>query len=45
VHNGTFDGPEKKSLRTFLDSRSATAGEDLLGLGAEELRALRNALT
>jgi hypothetical protein len=45
VHDGTFDGPEKKSLRTFLDSRTAVVGEGELGLGAEELLALKNALT
>jgi hypothetical protein len=45
VHDGRFDGPEKKSLRTFLDSRIAAAGgEGELGLGAEELLALKNAL-
>lgn len=45
VHDGMFDGPEKKSLRTFLDSRIAAPGEGELGLGAEELLALKNALT
>jgi hsp70-interacting protein len=42
AHNGTFDDPEKNSLRTFLDARRATPGE--LGLGADELREIRNAL-
>ncbi|KAI0000793.1 armadillo-type protein [Russula compacta] len=44
AHDGTFDGPESKSLRTFLDARRATSGEGVLGLGADELQALRNAL-
>ena len=45
AHNGTFDDPEKKSLRAFLDSRRLTAGEGELGLGADELQVLENALT
>jgi len=44
AHSGTFDGPEKNSLRTFLDARRPTPGEDELGLGADELRELKNAL-
>ena len=44
AHNGTFDGPEKTSLRTFFDARRVTLGEGELGLGADELRGLRNAL-
>jgi hsp70-interacting protein len=44
VHGGTFDGPEKKSLRTFVDSKIAMAGSGETGLSAEELRALKNAL-
>ena len=44
AHNGTFDGPEKTSLRTFFDARQVTLGEGELGLGADELRGLRNAL-
>jgi len=44
AHNGTFDGPEKDSLKTFFDARWVTQGEGELGLGADELRGLRNAL-
>jgi len=48
AHNGTFDDPEKNTLRTFLDARRATPGEGEseleLGLGADELREIRNAL-
>jgi hypothetical protein len=44
AHNGTFDGPEKTALRTFFDARRVTPGEGELGLGADELRGLRNAL-
>ncbi|KAF8462499.1 hypothetical protein DFH94DRAFT_686880 [Russula ochroleuca] len=44
AHNGTFDGPEKNSLRTFFDAKRVTPGEGELGLGADELRGLRNAL-
>jgi hypothetical protein len=44
AHNGTFDGPEKIALRTFFDARRVTPGEGELGLGADELRGLRNAL-
>jgi hypothetical protein len=38
AHNGTFDGPERNTLRTFLDSRRAAQGEGKLGLGADELQ-------
>lgn len=41
VHDGTFDGPDKKSLQPFLDSRIAAVGQ---GPGAEQLLALKNAL-
>jgi hypothetical protein len=44
AHDGTFDDPEKSTLRTFLDARRATSGESELGLGADELREIRNAL-
>jgi hypothetical protein len=46
AHNGTFDDPEKNTLRTFLDARRATPGENEpeLGLGMDELREIRNAL-
>jgi hypothetical protein len=44
AHNGTFDGPEKISLRTFFDARRVTPGEGELGPGADELRGLRNTL-
>ena len=44
AHDGTFDGPEKDTLRTFLDARRATPGESELGLGADELREITNAL-
>jgi hypothetical protein len=44
AHDGTFDDPEKNSLRTFLDARRAAPGEIELGLGADELREIRNAL-
>jgi len=46
AHNGTFDDPEKSTLRTFLDARRATPGESELelGLGTDELREIRNAL-
>lgn len=44
AHDGAFDEPEKNSLRTFLDARRATPGESELGLGADELREIRNAL-
>jgi hypothetical protein len=44
AHNGTFDGPEKNSLKTFLDARRDTPGEVELGLGADELRELKEAL-
>ncbi|KAI0252250.1 nucleotide exchange factors-like protein [Lactifluus subvellereus] len=44
AHCGTFDGPEKDSLRTFLDARRAAQGEGELGLGADELQALESAI-
>ena len=46
AHDGTFDGPEKVSLRTFLESRedSGSRGE-IPGLSADELQALKIALT
>jgi len=44
AHDGTFDDPEKNTLRKFLDARRATPGESELGLGADELRVIRNAL-
>jgi hypothetical protein len=51
AHGGTFDGPEKNSLRTFLDGARArrastlgVVGELPVGLGADELRELENAL-
>ena len=44
AHRGTFDGPEKDSLRTFLDARRATHCEGDLGLGIDELRALESAI-
>ena len=44
AHNGTFDGQEETSLRTFFDARRVTPGEGELGLGADELRGLRNTL-
>jgi hypothetical protein len=44
AHNGTFDNPEKNTLRTFLDARRAAAGESELGLGADELREVVDAL-
>lgn len=40
AHDGTFDDPEKSTLRTFLDARQ----ESELGLGADELRKIRNVL-
>lgn len=43
-HGGTFDGPEKNSLRAFLDARRATPGLGELGLGADELRELKSAV-
>ena len=36
--------PKNKSLRTFLNSRRDAPGESE-GLGADELREIRNALT
>lgn len=44
-HGGTFDPLEKKLLITFLDTRRGTLGEGELGLGADELRELKNGLT
>ena len=44
AHKGTFDGPEKNSLKAFLDARRATAGESELGLGPGELCEIGNAL-
>ena len=44
AHDGTFNGLEKTSLRTFFDAKRVTPGEGELGLGADELRGLRNAL-
>jgi len=44
AHGGTFDGPEKDSLRTFLDARRAAQGEGELGLGADELQTLESAI-
>lgn len=46
VHHGTFSDQEKDALRTFLDARRATPGESEseLGLGADELFEIRNAL-
>ena len=43
-HGGTFDKPEKNSLRAFLDARRAAPSLGELGLGADELRELKNAL-
>ena len=45
VIGGTFDPSGKKSLRMFLDTRRRTPGEGELGLGADELRELKNAVT
>jgi hsp70-interacting protein len=44
AHRGTFDGPEKDSLRTLLDARRATQCEGDLGLDIDELRALESAI-
>ena len=45
VHGGTFDAPEKKALRTFLDTKRAEGGEELgLGLGDDELKVLESAV-
>jgi len=46
AHDGTFDDPEKNSLRTFLDARRVTPAESEseLGLEADELREIRSAL-
>lgn len=46
AHDGTFDGPEKASLRALLESRETSGGQGVvMGLGADELKALKNALT
>ena len=46
AHAGTFDGPEKVSLRTFLESREVSGGQgEITGLSADELQALKIALT
>ena len=46
AHAGTFDGPEKVSLRTFLESREVSGGQgETTGLSADELQALKIALT
>ena len=42
VHGGTFDAPEKKALRAFLDTKRAEGG--VLGLGDDELRVLESAV-
>ena len=46
-HGGTFDAPEKKALKAFLDMKRAAQGEvaNELGLGDDELRVLESALT
>ena len=44
AHGGTFDGPEKTPLGKFLESRE-TSGSQGTGLSADELQALKNALT
>ena len=49
VHSGTFDGGEKKLLRTFLSAAGRAwarldKSESELGLGADELQALENAI-
>jgi len=49
AHSGTFDGVEKKSLRTFLSAAGRARArpdesESELGLGADELQALENAI-
>ena len=43
LHAGTFDAPEKKSLKAFLDAKRASAGEGGMGLDADELRILESA--
>jgi len=46
AHDGTFDGPEKVSLRTFLESREVSGSQgEIPGLSADELQALEIALT
>ena len=39
AHDGTFDGPEKTSLRMFFDARRVTPGEglDLVRTSREDL--------
>jgi hypothetical protein len=44
VHRGTFDGPEKDSLRTFLGARRVAQSEGELEFGADELQALESAI-
>jgi hypothetical protein len=46
VHGGTFDAPEKHSLRAFSDTKREVQreGGGGLGLGADELRVLESAL-
>ena len=45
VHGGTFDAPEKKALRAFLDTKRAEGGGELgLGLGDDELRVFQSAV-
>ena len=45
VHGGTFDAPEKKALRAFLDTKRAEGGgESGLGLGDDELKVLESAV-
>ncbi|KAI9452258.1 Fes1-domain-containing protein [Russula earlei] len=44
AHNGAFDGPETNSLGAFLSARRAKPGEGELGLDADELQVLENAL-
>ena len=49
AHSGTFGGVEKKSLRTFLSAAGRARArpdesESELGLGADELQALENAI-
>ncbi len=45
-HTGTFDVPEKESLKVFLDAKRATAqsaGEGGMGLDTDELWILEDA--
>jgi len=47
IHSGTFDGPEKMSLRMTLSTTGwirARPGESQLGLSADELQVPENAL-